>query len=238
MSSKENISRQLRLVEKFDSSEPDFSHKVSLVFAKEYIENKFVLNVGCWTGGFERLLKGIDCRLIGVDINARVLKLAKDANPQFDYVEAIVQKLPFPDAVFDTVTMFAVLEHLPRDHEVKAFTEVARVLKPGGYLILTTPYYHWQSNILDVAYWMVGHRHYKEEDIKKMLEEAGLVMEKAEVRGGFLGNASTIPFYVIKYLFHANLYKNKFFSRILEKEYYKKGTKDIFVISRKAVNSL
>lgn len=235
MSSKENISRQLKLVEKFDTSEPDFSHKVSLGFAKEYIENKFVLNVGCWSGGFETLLKGINCRLIGVDINVQVLRLAKKANPQFDYIEAIVQKLPFPDSTFDTVTMFAVLEHLPRGHEIRAFKEVTRVLKPGGHLILTTPYYHWQSNIFDVAYWLVGHRHYKAEEIKKMIDEAGFSMEKTEVRGGFLGNVSIIPFYVLKYLFHINLYKNKFFSPILERDYYKKGTKDIFVVGRKKI---
>ncbi|MFH1856950.1 MAG: class I SAM-dependent methyltransferase [Candidatus Omnitrophota bacterium] len=233
MSCHENISRQLKLVKKFDSSEPDFSHKVSFVFAREYIENKVVLNIGCWTGGFEKLLKGVNCRFVGVDINAEVLKIAKKANPQFDYVESVVQKLPFADGFFDTVMMFAVLEHLPINHEVKAFKEVARVLKKGGTFILTTPFYHWQSNILDVAYWMVGHRHYKIQDIKEMLNEAGFVMEKAEARGGLLGNLSLIPFYLIKYLFHLNLYKSRFFSRLLEKEYYKKGNKDIFLIGKK-----
>jgi len=50
---------------------------------------------------------------------------------------APVEKLPFPDATFDLVTCNMVFEHLATPAE--AFAEMARVLKPGGKVILHTP---------------------------------------------------------------------------------------------------
>jgi SAM-dependent methyltransferase len=47
--------------------------------------------------------------------------------------------LPFPSATFDAVVMAEVLEHLPQDFQ--ALGEVRRVVKEGGSLILTVPFY-------------------------------------------------------------------------------------------------
>jgi SAM-dependent methyltransferase len=47
-------------------------------------------------------------------------------------------ELPFHDGSFDTVLAFEVLEHLPDSQ--RFFSEVARVLAPGGCLLLTTPH--------------------------------------------------------------------------------------------------
>ena len=49
------------------------------------------------------------------------------------------QALAYPDAVFDTVVSCETIEHLPQPR--KALAEFARVLKPGGQLLLTTPNY-------------------------------------------------------------------------------------------------
>ncbi len=52
-------------------------------------------------------------------------------------VTATVPPLPFPDASFDTVISFQVIEHVRRDKELVA--EIRRVLRPGGRLIISTP---------------------------------------------------------------------------------------------------
>ena len=49
----------------------------------------------------------------------------------------IKKTLPFPDASFDCVTMFAVLEHLVYPEEI--IKEIQRVLRPGGMLLLSAP---------------------------------------------------------------------------------------------------
>jgi len=51
------------------------------------------------------------------------------------------QDLPFRDAEFDTIVMASVLEHVARPDV--AWREAARVLKPGGHLLVSVPFYYW-----------------------------------------------------------------------------------------------
>ncbi len=80
----------------------------------------------------------------------------------------------FPDASFDLVGMFEVIEHL--DDDVALLSEAARVTKPGGRLILSVP--------LGMKYWSalddyVGHvRRYEPEELRARVEGAGFVVER------------------------------------------------------------
>jgi len=56
---------------------------------------------------------------------------------EVEYVHGSCERLPFPDATFDVVTCVSVLEHMIPGNDRIAFWEMARVLKPGGRLILT-----------------------------------------------------------------------------------------------------
>ena len=58
------------------------------------------------------------------------------------FVSGDATDLPFERHTFDMVNMFDVLEHIP-DHE-KAAAEARRVLRPGGYLLVSAPNEHWR----------------------------------------------------------------------------------------------
>ena len=57
------------------------------------------------------------------------------------------ERLPFDDATFDVVTMLAVFEHIRPERMPILLSEIERVLKPGGRVILTTPSW-WTERIL------------------------------------------------------------------------------------------
>jgi SAM-dependent methyltransferase len=93
-----------------------------------------VLDAGCGRGRtflYRRRLPSV--RVVGLDLSPH----ARD-NPNVDsQVRGTVETLPFPDASFDAVLCTHVAEHLP--HPEAAFGEMARVLRPGGRLLLLTP---------------------------------------------------------------------------------------------------
>ena len=74
----------------------------------------------------------------GVELNALGVEAAR-ARGHAEVRQAPVEEIPHPDASFDLVTCLDVIEHTPDD--VRSLTELRRVTKPGGVLILTVPAY-------------------------------------------------------------------------------------------------
>ncbi len=93
-----------------------------------------VLDLGAGAGIVEQTrFRGNVRRICGVDIDPRVLE-----NPFLDEAKVGVgEELPFDDELFDAVFSNNVLEHL--EHPGRVFSEVVRVLKPGGLFLTKTP---------------------------------------------------------------------------------------------------
>lgn len=75
---------------------------------------------------------------VGVDLSPRVARAARSGRGVPLAVAADVRKLPFPPDSFDTIVSISTLDHFPDREEIGvALAELARVLAPGGRLILT-----------------------------------------------------------------------------------------------------
>lgn len=104
-------------------------HLARYRFAKERARGR-VLDVACGTGYGTALLGAV-----GVDLSRAALGYASERHPA-RYVGADAQRLPFGRA-FDTVVSFETIEHVA---DAERFVgECARVLRPGGTLIVSTP---------------------------------------------------------------------------------------------------
>lgn len=100
-----------------------------------------ILDAGCGDGINIHLLASMGIHdIVGVDISFQLLKLAKKLNPKIRFVQACLEKLPFPANTFDAVLVDSVFHHLLR-YDI-ALTQIRRVLKPHGYLCFLEPRNH------------------------------------------------------------------------------------------------
>jgi ubiquinone/menaquinone biosynthesis C-methylase UbiE len=101
-----------------------------------------VLDVGCGTGYFARLLclsVGRDGLIVGIDPSPAMISYAsrqtgRASNCQFQVGR--VEALEFPADHFDVVVSSLVMHHLPEGLRVAALQEMRRVLRPGGRLLV------------------------------------------------------------------------------------------------------
>ena len=98
-----------------------------------------LFNAGCGDGFYDLFLKHKSKNLFSLDINSGDLTIAKAINPEKNvkYYLGKLEKLPFSSGTFDSIVCIEVLEHLKNDQQ--AISELTRVLKKGGKLIITVP---------------------------------------------------------------------------------------------------
>ena len=109
-------------------------------WTKELVgEDDFCLDLGCGDGYGTKLLASRAKEAVGVDIDGRTIERAVEKygseNCKFQKYDG--KKLPFPEETFDLVACFHVIEHVKDD--ISFISEIFRVLKKGGDLILSTP---------------------------------------------------------------------------------------------------
>ncbi len=149
-----------------------------------------VLDLGC-AFGYGTAMIARRHEVYGVDASATFIERARRRHPQIPFQVASAESLPFADAYFDAVLLLDVLEHVRREQPVLA--EIARVLRPGGTLVLSVPHkgvLQWLDS-LNVWDFLAGggshppeevieggypfHRHYAEADLRRLLSPQFLV---------------------------------------------------------------
>lgn len=139
-----------------------------------------VLDVGCGEGAVAACVAPYCASLTCVDVNPRSLDRARERLAKHAHVRveaADVHELPLSDAGFDAALLFHTLNYAERP--ALALAECARVLRPGGRLVVLCLDRHEQHEIT-AAY---GERHpgFSPESLRSLLTSAGLPPRSCEV---------------------------------------------------------
>ena len=102
-----------------------------------------VLDVGCGTGTLALEVQrrvGSAGRVVGIDPGTEQIARARAKAARHDVPIAfqigVIEQLAFPDQIFDVVLSTLMMHHLPTSLKAQGLAEIARVLKPGGRLII------------------------------------------------------------------------------------------------------
>jgi SAM-dependent methyltransferase len=112
------------------------AHAMRLRAAALFARPGALLEVGCASGYFLKGAAERGWQAKGIELSAWAARYARDVLG-LDVFTGSLEDANLPDASFDVVCMWSVLEHLPEP--LQALAEVRRVLKPGGVFVADVP---------------------------------------------------------------------------------------------------
>jgi ubiquinone/menaquinone biosynthesis C-methylase UbiE len=102
-----------------------------------------VLDVGCASGTLALVAQecvGLTGRVSGINLSREMIvqarRKAARAGLSINFQLGVIEQLAFPDQSFDVVLCTWMIHHVPDDLKRQGLLEIARVLKPGGRLLL------------------------------------------------------------------------------------------------------
>ena len=109
--------------------------------------NRRILDLGCGNGSLSHMLSQQGFEVVGIEESASGIELASQSYPDCKFLQGSIYNLPTAQLgeKFDIIVSVEVIEHLVYPKQlIKAAKEH---LKPGGRLILTTPYHGYLKNL-------------------------------------------------------------------------------------------
>ena len=132
-------------------------------------DGRRILDAGCGTGNNLSHFRRFG-RTVGVDLSDEALRFCRDRGVAA--TRGSLLALPFPDGAFDAVMSFDVIYHRWVEDDRVAVREIARVLRPGGLVLLRVPALKMLWGAHDEA---VHSRHrYTRGEVRRLLEGEGL----------------------------------------------------------------
>jgi ubiquinone/menaquinone biosynthesis C-methylase UbiE len=109
-----------------------------------------VLDIGCGTGKFSRLLARRAGKVLAIDLSPQMIRLARERSKlhqNIDFVEGDAMTYQFPDNQFDCIATLTALHHLPIETILR---RIRKSLKPGGVFVCLDLYQ--RSKLADLLF--------------------------------------------------------------------------------------
>jgi len=141
-----------------------------------------ILDVGCGTGFNLKIFQTYGFPF-GCDLSDNAIHFCQKRGLK-DIAYADAGKLPYKDESFDLVTLLDVLYHKNVQNDIKVLLEVQRVLKKGGYLLITDSAFNFLRSSHDVVFHT--RERYNKKTLRERVEKANLSIKKMSYFNFFL----------------------------------------------------
>lgn len=151
-----------------------------------------VLDIGPCDGA--RTLANLPAGSMGIDISREALEMARERVPESPLLEGDMAALPIADGTIDAVTAYHAVFHVPREEHPGVYAEFARVLRPGGRLLMTLPGGRFETTRRG---WMGGSMFFSapgREQTLEQLREAGFTDLRTVTADDPLGSSTEFVF--------------------------------------------
>ncbi|MFB6255320.1 MAG: class I SAM-dependent methyltransferase [Haloplanus sp.] len=155
-----------------------------------------VLDAGCGDGA--RTLANLPAGSAGLDVSRRGLELARETVSGARLVQGEMTALPVADDSVDAVTAYHAVFHVPRESQPEVYREFARVLRPGGRLLMTLPGGRFETVRNG---WMGGRMFFSapgRERTLAQLRKAGFTNPRTETATDPLGSSTEFVFAAVE----------------------------------------
>ena len=132
-----------RFIPEVQDEELTIEHLERYECVKELVRDKIVLDAACGEGYGSQILSRTAACVLGIDIDVETIDRARNKygeSKKLSYRQASVTDLSIvPSASIEVVVSYETIEHIDGESQIKFLDEIARVLKPDGILIMSTP---------------------------------------------------------------------------------------------------
>jgi SAM-dependent methyltransferase len=105
-------------------------------FAAETVGRGEVCDIGCGPGHVARYLREAGAAVFGLDLSSRMVDEARQLNPDILFRQGNMMALDFEDNELAGIAAFFAIVNIPRESLPSVFSQMWRVLQPGGLLLL------------------------------------------------------------------------------------------------------
>lgn len=157
------------------SQKNDFRNANLLKLIASLVEGESVLDIGCGAGVLLSQLAAHGKRVVGMEPNAEIIKLAARLHPELEIHHGLGGDIERLDRQFETVTIIDVLEHIEDDR--RQLNQIYNVLQPGGQLVVLVPAFQFLYGRRDASN---GHfRRYSRSELVEKLNTAGFLVRSS-----------------------------------------------------------
>lgn len=148
-----------------------------------------ICDLGCAGGQIAAYLHTHGAHALGVDLSSKMIEQARKLNPQIPFEQGDILNLPLEESTLGGIAAFYSLIHVEPKHIPIALSELKRVLKPGGWVLLS---FHIGEQVLHLDTWYkkqvnLDFHFFQIEQMTDWLQEAGLQNIEAHERDPYIG---------------------------------------------------